>query len=193
MGMHKKTIAIAGGFDPIHPGHIALIEAAAQLGELHIILNSDAWLIRKKGFYFQPWLDRRKVLEAYTSHIHSVDDADGTVSEALRRLKPDFFGVGSDHGANDTPELSVCAELDIEPIFSLGGSKYNSSSEINGRKRVDTRWGWYEVLVDMPELKVKMLHIAAGKKLSLQRHQSSRRQGTNYSRSTDWRVRRRRY
>lgn len=167
----KKTIVISGGFDPIHPGHIAMIESAAQYGEVHIIVNSDDWLVRKKGFFFQPWTDRKKILEAYTPHVHSVDDTDGTVCEALRRIKPDYFGNGGDRTNKNTPELDVCRDLGIEPVFELGGGKYSSSSTINGRQRVATRWGSYDVLLDMPNLKVKMLNIEAGKKLSLQRHE----------------------
>lgn len=166
-----KTIVISGGFDPIHPGHIAMIESAREYGEVHIIANSDDWLIRKKGFFFQPWTDRKKILEAYTPHVHTVDDSDGTVCEALRRIKPDYFGNGGDRTSKNTPELDVCAELGIEPVFGLGGGKYSSSSAINGRQRVETRWGTYDVLLDMPQLKVKILNIAAGKKLSLQRHE----------------------
>lgn len=166
----KKTIVISGGFDPIHPGHIAMIEKAAKHGEVHIIANSDAWLIRKKGFFFQPWSDRKKILEVYTPHIHAVDDADGTVCEALRRIKPTYFGNGGDRTNKNTPEQDVCSELGIELVFGLGGGKYSSSSAINGRQRVETRWGTYDVLLDMPELKVKVLTIAPGKKLSLQRH-----------------------
>jgi cytidyltransferase-like protein len=167
----NKTIVISGGFDPIHPGHIAMIEDAAKYGEVHIVANSDEWLVRKKGFFFQPWADRKKILEAYTPHVHSVDDSDGTVCEALRRIKPDFFGNGGDRKKDNTPELDVCEELGIEPVFELGGGKYSSSSAINGQQRVTTRWGWYDVILDMPKLKVKMLHIEAGKTLSLQRHE----------------------
>lgn len=165
-----KRIAISGGFDPIHPGHIAMIEDAAKHGEVHIIVNSDDWLIRKKGFFFQPWEDRKKILEAYTPHVHAVDDADGTVCEALRRIKPEYFGNGGDRVKTNTPELMVCEEIGIEPVFELGGGKYSSSSALNARQRVITRWGWYDVILDMHKLKVKMLHIEAGKTLSLQRH-----------------------
>jgi len=166
----KKRIVISGGFDPIHPGHIEMIEKAAEYGEVHIVVNSDEWLVRKKGFFFQPWTDRKKILEAYTPHIYSVDDSDGTVCEALRRIKPDYFGNGGDRKKDNTPELDVCLELGIEPVFGLGREKYSSSSMINGRQRVETRWGRYDVLLDMPELKVKVLTIDKGKKLSLQRH-----------------------
>lgn len=168
--MKQKTIVISGGFDPIHPGHIAMIEAARAYGEVHIVANSDEWLIRKKGQFHQPWIDRRKILQAYTPHVHAVDDADGTVCEALRRIKPDYFGNGGDRTGSNTPELEVCAELGIEPVFGLGGGKYSSSSAINARQRVETRWGFFDVIIDMPLLKVKLLHINPGKKLSLQRH-----------------------
>lgn len=166
-----KRIAISGGFDPIHPGHIAMIEDAMKYGEVHIIVNSDEWLIRKKGFFFQPWIDRKKILEAYTPHVHHVDDTDGTVCEALRRIKPDYFGNGGDRGKTNTPELNVCMEIGIEPVFELGGGKYSSSSALNAKQRVMTRWGWYDVILDMHKLKVKMLHVEPGKTLSLQRHQ----------------------
>ncbi len=165
-----KRIVISGGFDPIHPGHIAMIEGASQFGEVHVVVNSDEWLIRKKGFFFQPWTDRKKILEAYTPHIHAVNDADGTVCEALRRIKPDYFGNGGDRGKTNTPELSLCEELGIEPVFELGGGKYSSSSALNAKQRVVTRWGWYDVILDMHKLKVKMIHVEAGKSLSLQRH-----------------------
>ena len=90
--------------------------------------------------------------------------------EALRRIQPDYFGNGGDRGKNNTPELVVCEELGIQPVFELGGGKYSSSSALNAKQRVTTRWGWYDVILDMERLKVKMLHVEPGKTLSLQRH-----------------------
>lgn len=51
----KIIIAVSGGFDPIHLGHIRLFKEAKNLGdELAVILNNDNWLKKKKGFVFIP-------------------------------------------------------------------------------------------------------------------------------------------
>ena len=52
----KKTIALSGGFDPVHMGHIDMIKEASRLGDVIIILNSDAWLEDKKGYVFMPFV-----------------------------------------------------------------------------------------------------------------------------------------
>ena len=49
-----KVIIVSGGFDPIHSGHIAYFNSAKELGDkLVVALNSDGWLINKKGNFFQ--------------------------------------------------------------------------------------------------------------------------------------------
>ena len=40
----NKTIAISGGFDPVHIGHLNMIKDASQHGDVIVILNSDDWL-----------------------------------------------------------------------------------------------------------------------------------------------------
>ena len=48
----KKIVLVTGGFDPLHSGHLKLLIDAAKLGDLlYVGLNSDNWLIEKKGFY----------------------------------------------------------------------------------------------------------------------------------------------
>ena len=48
----NDIILISGGFDPVHSGHIALIQEASKFGDVIVIANSDEWLYRKKGFNF---------------------------------------------------------------------------------------------------------------------------------------------
>jgi len=60
-----KIAIVSGGFDPLHSGHLAYIEAAAKLGnELWVCLNSDEWLTAKKGKAFMCFEERKSVLEA---------------------------------------------------------------------------------------------------------------------------------
>ncbi|ASY68893.1 adenylyltransferase/cytidyltransferase family protein [Sinorhizobium fredii] len=129
------TIVVSGGFDPIHSGHVEMILEAAMMAPAIVVLNSDAWLIRKKGYAFQTWQDRAAILGAIRGVIgvHAVDDSDGTVCEALRRIRPTYFANGGDRTNANTPELAVCAELGITAIFGVGGGKIASSSEIVAR------------------------------------------------------------
>jgi D-beta-D-heptose 7-phosphate kinase/D-beta-D-heptose 1-phosphate adenosyltransferase len=52
------------------------------------------------------------------------------VVEALRKIRPTYFGNGGDRTAENTPEVAVCAELGIEMLWNLGGDKIQSSSEL---------------------------------------------------------------
>ena len=132
MMFKNRTIIISGGFDPIHVGHIRMIKDAASYGEVTAVVNSDDWLMRKKGYVFMPFEERCEVLQAIreVSDTASVDDADNTVCEALRRLKPAMFGNGGDRTDKNTPEQDVCEELGIHMVFGLGGGKVQSSSEL---------------------------------------------------------------
>ena len=47
---NKKIVLVTGGFDPLHSGHISLFKDASKLGEELVVgINSNDWLIRKKG------------------------------------------------------------------------------------------------------------------------------------------------
>ena len=50
--MNKKIVLVSGGFDPIHSGHISLINGASKHGNVVVLLNSDQWLQNKKGKEF---------------------------------------------------------------------------------------------------------------------------------------------
>ena len=127
-----KRIALSGGFDPIHSGHIRMIQEASQFGDVIIILNSDEWLMRKKGYIFMTWRERAEILSSIkgVKRVIPVDDLDNTVCKALEELQPDYFGNGGDRTDKNTPEKEVCERLEIEMIWNLGGGKIQSSSDL---------------------------------------------------------------
>jgi cytidyltransferase-like protein len=127
-----KTIAVSGGFDPVHSGHINMFRAAAEYGRVVVFLNTDKWLSRKKGQPFMSFKERYSVLIAIR-HIDVVFpawDDDDTVCWNLRHHKPDYFANGGDRKENNTPELEVCKELGIQPLFNIGGDNKQSSSRL---------------------------------------------------------------
>lgn len=135
---NRKIIAVSGGFDPIHPGHIRMFRRAKELGgELVVILNNDNWLIKKKGFVFMRELERKEVIEAisYVDRVvltgHKLGDDDMSVCRELRELAPDIFANGGDRTRGNIPEVSVCDEIGCKMVFNVGdGGKVQSSSQL---------------------------------------------------------------
>ena len=128
----KSRIMVSGGFDPIHVGHVRMIREAAEFGDVIVTANSDRWLFEKKGYIFMSFKERKEVLMAIKGVVDviSVDDEDGTVCEALRRVRPTHFANGGDRTSKNTPEKRVCEELEIEMLWNIGGQKIQSSSEL---------------------------------------------------------------
>ena len=130
--MSIPTIAVSGGFDPIHKGHIQMIREASKYGDVIVIINSDKWLIKKKGYKFMSFEDRAYIVGNIKGVVlvTDVDDATGTVCEALKRLKPTYFANGGDRYDTNTPETTICKENDIKMLWNIGGKKAESSSNL---------------------------------------------------------------
>ena len=130
--MYIPTVAVSGGFDPIHKGHVQMIREASKYGNVLVILNSDDWLIRKKGYKFMSFEERAYIIGSIkgVTVVSSVDDSDGSVCSALKRLKPDYFANGGDRYSTNTPEMDVCEEENIVMLWNIGGEKIQSSSDL---------------------------------------------------------------
>ncbi len=133
----KKTIvAVSGGFDPVHIGHVRMFNEAKKLGEkLVVILNNDNWLTKKKGYVFMHQDERKEIIEAFGAvdevmlTFHKENPEDMSVCAELKALKPQIFANGGDRTVKNVPEIPVCEELGCNMVYNVGsGGKVQSSS-----------------------------------------------------------------
>lgn len=131
--LRDKLVCVSGGMDPVHLGHLQYMQEAAKYGKVIVLLNSDAWLKRKKGYVFMKFEERKAILEGFkcVHAVVAVDDHDGTVCKGLIDVRPDYFAKGGDRGPDNTPEQEACGHLSIEMLWGVGGeNKVNSSSRM---------------------------------------------------------------
>ncbi|MDD5431107.1 MAG: adenylyltransferase/cytidyltransferase family protein [Candidatus Pacebacteria bacterium] len=132
----KIVVAVSGGFDPVHIGHVRLFQEAKKFGdELVVILNNDNWLMKKKGYVFMPQQERKEIIEAFEAvdrvelTSHSENPEDKSVCNELKKIKPDIFVNGGDRFKSNIPEVPVCEMIGCKMIFNIGeGGKVQSSS-----------------------------------------------------------------
>jgi D-beta-D-heptose 7-phosphate kinase/D-beta-D-heptose 1-phosphate adenosyltransferase len=135
---------VSGGFDPVHKGHLQMIEAARELAdEVWVILNSNSWLRNKKGKAFMKESEREYIM----SQIKGVTrtficnpriPTDKTVCDgiysAVMAYRREFngkmrmaFGNGGDRVKGNIPEEDYCNSMDVDMVWNLG-EKIQSSS-----------------------------------------------------------------
>ena len=135
----KEIVLISGGFDPVHSGHIKLIQDASKFGNVVILLNSDEWLQQKKGREFLPYNERYIIMNAIknVTDVMSFNDADTTCIDGIKKAITKYsdqkiiFANGGDRNSTTTPEKKFCESNHIKIIWGVGGNeKSNSSSWI---------------------------------------------------------------
>jgi len=150
----KYVALITGGFDPIHEGHIEMFKVAHnsashmvsesfdEFAGIIVGLNSDEWLIKKKGYVFQNFQARQAIirqLKEVISVFPFPDDDEGTASGAIEIAKecfPDcrivFCNGGDRSTVEENPEyVKYKDDHRLRWAFAVGGAdKKNSSSEI---------------------------------------------------------------
>ena len=144
--MYYDVIVLSGGFDPMHVGHLRMIQESAKMAEIVIAgVNSDEWLMRKKGYVFMPHEERVEMVQGTrgVSKAMAFDDDDNSACDLLRRVRalwPNFkvaFANGGDRTSDNIPEIPVAEELDVHLIWGVGGGKVQSSSDlVNAQPRL---------------------------------------------------------
>ena len=135
----KKVSLVTGGFDPIHSGHISYFKSAKALSNYLVVgINTEEWLTRKKGQYFQSWKERAEIIrhldmvDAVISWDDEDDSACGAIAKCLEIAETVVFANGGDRGKDNTPEVDKYGDHPcVEFAWGIGGDdKMNSSSWI---------------------------------------------------------------
>ena len=129
-------VAVSGGSDPLHRGHVRMFQEARNLGdELVVILNNDNWLEAKRGCAFMPQEERKEILEAISCvdrvvlTKHPKNPKDMSVCEELLKIRPHIFANGGDRHKHNIPEVATCKAICCRMVFNVGsGGKIQSSS-----------------------------------------------------------------
>lgn len=94
-----RLVLTNGCFDLLHPGHVALLEAARSEGDrLVVALNADDSVRRLKGADrpIVPQAERAELLLALEAVDHVVVYSEPTPIEVVRALLPDVLVKGAD-------------------------------------------------------------------------------------------------
>ncbi|HEX6462213.1 MAG TPA: adenylyltransferase/cytidyltransferase family protein [Candidatus Saccharimonadales bacterium] len=139
-----KIAIVSGFFNPLHGGHLDMIEAAAKLGDkLIVIVNNDQQQILKKEKIILSEHNRARLMSALRAvdEVMVAIDPDPSVTLTLEKLAQQYpddelvFCNGGDRvdpNAIPGPEAAKCEELGIKMIFGVGGvNKADSSTRIN--------------------------------------------------------------
>lgn len=131
-------MAISGYFNPLHQGHLDMIEAAASMCDiLTVIVNNDDQVKLKGSKAFMDQNTRLRIVKSISSVSNAILSIDTgmSVSRTLDKLWPNAFGNGGDVGNEQAVrEIDVCKRLNIELVFNLGGGKIESSSRLLGAR-----------------------------------------------------------
>jgi D-beta-D-heptose 7-phosphate kinase/D-beta-D-heptose 1-phosphate adenosyltransferase len=114
-----------------------MILDASKYGDVIVVLNSDEWLIKKKGYVFMKWDERSEIIRSIrgvVNVVNTIDDDDETVCNTIRNLRRDvdldYFANGGDRCLTNTPEMDVCKELNVGLLWNVGGEKVQSSQSL---------------------------------------------------------------
>jgi D-beta-D-heptose 7-phosphate kinase/D-beta-D-heptose 1-phosphate adenosyltransferase len=100
----RRVVLTNGCFDLLHPGHVALLEAARREGDrLVVALNSDVSVrgLKGEGRPVVPEAERAETLLGLEAVDRVVLYDEPTPLEVIRALRPDVLVKGADWAADE--------------------------------------------------------------------------------------------
>ena len=142
-----RKVIVSGYFNPLHGGHLDMIEAAKLLGDYLIVsVNNDKAQMIKKGKVILDEKNRMRLIRSLRlvdKVVLSIDEDLGqarTLRE-IRAMYPDdelIFANGGDRDPNKHAlpenEMEAIKDCNIKAVFGVGShevEKRDSSSRIN--------------------------------------------------------------
>lgn len=147
---------VSGCYDMLHSWHVAFLEEAAKLGDLHVYIGSDETVRGLKNVVtYQTEQERLYMVQSLRCvHRAAISRGSGMLDfeQEFRALKPDFFCVNKD---GDRPEkAALCAEVGTKYVVfpDHPGRQLNfpwrSSTLIRASRlmpyRIDLAGGWLD-------------------------------------------------
>jgi rfaE bifunctional protein nucleotidyltransferase chain/domain len=100
----KRIVFTNGCFDVIHPGHVALLEKAASLGDVLVVaVNDDESVRRLKGEErpIMPASERAEILLAMRWVDYVTVFPDDTPGAVIELVRPDVLAKGAEYEKGD--------------------------------------------------------------------------------------------
>ena len=114
-----------GVFDILHPGHLALLEAARALGSALVVALNDDDSVRALGKGPDRPVNDGGARAAAIAGLETVDSvvffSEETPVELIRELRPDVLVKGADYGRHEVPGAdfveSIGGRLVLVPLL----------------------------------------------------------------------------
>ena len=130
-----KVIILSGGFDPLHSGHIEMMENAKRIGGFLVVcVNSDEWLTKKKGINFLPISERINIIKniSYVDDVITFEDDEyGSAVNGIKAVVEKYANYFKDYTYISDGEIYTEQPIKTEFVFGNGGDrKANSTPSI---------------------------------------------------------------
>ncbi|MBN1803383.1 MAG: FAD synthase [Candidatus Lokiarchaeota archaeon] len=137
----SKKIVVAGTFDILHPGHIFLINQAAKLGEVHVIVATDK--NRKRFTGVAPIIPEKQRLEV-VKNLKKVKTAqigrnDDKILFSISEINPDIILLGPDQGFDINFLKQNLKKQGLDHIEIKRLNQYYSKYELNSSSLIKRR------------------------------------------------------
>lgn len=135
----RKKVVVTGCFDWFHSGHVRFCEEASRLGDLYVVVGSDANVRLLKGEGHPMFSERqRQYVIGSMRHVKQALISTGSgwldADPEIRRIRPDIFAVNEDGDKGGKQEY--CEKLGIEyrvlKRTPAPGMTARSSTELRG-------------------------------------------------------------